>query len=270
MQRLASAAIMASIVWVAIKIAPLWVFYLLAFLFISGACLEMYRMLGKYGAPPFRWLGLAASCGLVWSMLRQPPIIEPCLPLIAVTTLTVVMAIWLRKDAAEMLGTALNTLFPVIFVGLALGFLLKIRNIPGDDGEDLLLLVLVCVIFSDAAAYYVGSNIGKHRLAPRLSPNKSWEGAVGGMLASIGGAVLAHFWFFQRLPLGHAIVIGLILGVVAILGDLAESLIKRAAGVKDSSNLIPGHGGLLDRSDSLLFAGPVLFYYYLLFLKGIW
>ena len=203
-------------------------------------------------------------------MLRQPPIIETCLPLIAVTSLTVVMAIWRRKDAAEMLGTTLNTLFPVIFVGLALGYLVKIRTIPGEDGGDLLLLVLVCVIFADAAAYYVGSSIGKHRMAPRLSPNKSWEGALGGMLASVGGAVLAHFWFFQRLPIGHAIAIGLILGGLAILGDLAESLVKRAARVKDSSNLIPGHGGLLDRSDSLLFTGPALYYYYLLFLKGIW
>jgi len=270
MQRIASAAIMAAIVWVAIMIAPPWVFYVLAFLFISGACLEMYRMLGKFGAPPFRWLGLAATCVVVWSLLRMPPLIEPCLPLIAVTSLTVVMAIWRRKDAAEMLGTALNTLFPVIFVGLALGYLPKIRTIPGEDGADLLLLVLVCVIFADAAAYYVGTSIGKHRMAPRLSPNKSWEGAVGGMLASVGGAVLAHFWFFQRLPLGHALAIGLILGVVAILGDLSESLIKRAAGVKDSSNLIPGHGGLLDRSDSLLFSGPALYYYYLLFLRGIW
>jgi len=261
---------MAVIVWMAIKLAPLWLFYLLAFLFISGACLEMYRMLGKSGAPPFRWLGLAASCVLVWSLLRHPPLIEPCLPLISVTILTVLMAIWRRKDAAEMLGTVQNTIFPVIFVGLALGYLPKIRTIPGEDGADLLLLVLVCVIFADAAAYYVGSSIGKHRLAPRLSPKKSWEGAAGAILASVGGAVLAHFWFFQRLPVGHAITVGLVLGVAAILGDLAESLVKRASGVKDSSNLIPGHGGLLDRSDSLLFAGPVLYYYYLAFLKQLW
>jgi phosphatidate cytidylyltransferase len=134
----------------------------------------------------------------------------------------------------------------------------------------LLLLVLVCVIFTDVAAYYVGSNLGRHALAPRLSPKKSWEGAVGGLLASVGGAVLAHLWFFQRLPLGHAIALGLILGVAAIMGDLAESLVKRAAGVKDSSSLIPGHGGLLDRADSLLFAGPLLYYYYLWFLKELW
>jgi phosphatidate cytidylyltransferase len=153
---------------------------------------------------------------------------------------------------------------------MTLGYLPRMRAIPGEDGADLLLLVLVCVICTDVAAYYVGSNFGKHRMAPRLSPKKSWEGAAGGLLASVGVAVLANFWFFQRLPLGHAIAIGLILGVVAILGDLSESLVKRAAGVKDSSSLIPGHGGLLDRVDSLLFAGPVLYYYYMAFLQGGW
>jgi phosphatidate cytidylyltransferase len=270
MQRIASAVVLGSIVWAAIKLAPLWVFYILAFLFILGACFEMYRMLAAYGPLPFRWLGMAGSLAVVWSLLPLSPQLEPALPLVCVTFLTVVMAIWRRKNAFEMLGTSLNTLFPMIFVGMTLGYLPRMRSIPGEDGSDLLLLVLVCVIFTDVAAYYIGSNFGKHRMAPRLSPKKSWEGAAGGLLASVGVAVLANFWFFQRLPLGHAISIGLILGVVAILGDLSESLVKRAAGVKDSSSLIPGHGGLLDRVDSLLFAGPVLYYYYMAFLQGGW
>ena len=99
-----------------------------------------------------------------------------------------------------------------------------------------------------------------------LSPNKSWEGALAGLTFSLLGALTVQMWFFQRLPLGHALALGLALGVAAILGDLAESMLKRSVGVKDTSRLLPGHGGLLDRLDSLLFAGPLLFYYYRWFL----
>ena len=88
------------------------------------------------------------------------------------------------------------------------------------------------------------------------------------MLASVLGALIAHFWFYQRLPLLHALLLGGVLGMASVLGDLAESMLKRSAGVKDSSHLLPGHGGVLDRMDSLLFAGPLLFYYYDWFLRG--
>jgi phosphatidate cytidylyltransferase len=268
MLRIASAALMASIVWMALKLAPVWVFYALAFVMILGACWELYRMLERCGARPFHWLGLLATAAMLWSLLEQAPRFEPCLPLISIAVLAVVMAIWRREDPTQMLRAALHTVFPVVFVGLALGYLIKIRGIPGEDGSDLILLLLICVIFADTAAFYVGSGIGKHRLAPRLSPKKSWEGAIGGLVGSTVGAILAHIWFYQRLPLSHAIALGLVLGAAAILGDLAESLVKRAAGVKDSSNLIPGHGGLLDRADSLLFAGPILYHYYMVFLQG--
>lgn len=259
---------MASVVWVSLKLAPAWVFYALAFVMILGGCWELYRMLDKCGARPFHWLGLAATAAMLWSFVGREPSFHPCLPLISIIMLSLVMAVWRREDPPQMLRAAMHTIFPVLFVGLALGYLIMIRSIPGEDGTDLILLVLICPIFADTAAYYVGSSIGKHRLAPRLSPKKSWEGALGGIVGSIIGALLAHFWFYQRLPLSHAIVIGLVLGAAAIAGDLAESLVKRAAGVKDSSNLIPGHGGLLDRSDSLLFAGPILYYYYMIFLQG--
>jgi phosphatidate cytidylyltransferase len=173
-----------------------------------------------------------------------------------------------RRTVQEMLASAMGTLFPVLFVGLSLGFLVGLRAAPGEDGEDLLMLLFLCVILADTAAYYVGTSIGKRRLAPAISPNKSWEGAIGGIVASVLGALVAHAWFYQRLPVGHALALGLILGLTAILGDLAESMVKRASGVKDSSSLLPGHGGVLDRVDSLLFAGPVLYYYHQWFLAG--
>ena len=142
------------------------------------------------------------------------------------------------------------------------------RFIPGEDGEDLLMLLFVCVVLADIAAYYVGRAVGRRRLAPVLSPKKTWAGAVAGVAASMAGALVAQAWFYQRLAPGHALVLGFALGLAAIVGDLAESMVKRSANVKDSSRLLPGHGGLLDRTDSLLFAGPLLFYYYRWFLGG--
>jgi phosphatidate cytidylyltransferase len=268
MLRIASAALMAVVVWASLKLAPVWVFYALACAMILGACWELYRMLEKFGARPFHWLGLAATAAMLWSFTDRAPSFHPCLPLIAIVVLSLVMSIWRREDPPRMLRAAMHTIFPVLFVGLALGYVIMLRTVPGEDGTDLILLVLICPIFADTFAYYVGSSIGRHRLAPRLSPKKSWEGAIGGIVGSVLGALLAHLWFYQRLPLSHAIVIGLVLGAAAILGDLAESLVKRATGVKDSSSLIPGHGGLLDRADSLLFAAPILYYYYMIFLQG--
>jgi phosphatidate cytidylyltransferase len=143
------------------------------------------------------------------------------------------------------------------------------RMLPETErGRDLLILLLVCTAFADTAAYYFGSAFGRKRLAPAVSPGKSWEGVFGGLAASVFGGLLAHFWFYRGLPIVHAVALGILLGASGILGDLAESMIKRAAGAKDSSGLLPGHGGLLDRADSLLFSGPVLYYYYRVFLEG--
>jgi phosphatidate cytidylyltransferase len=121
--------------------------------------------------------------------------------------------------------------------------------------------IFAMIWICDSAAFHFGKSLGKHRLFPRVSPNKTWEGAVAGFIFAIGTAVAAKYLVLDFLPVVHAAVIGAIVGSVGQLGDLAESLLKRDAGVKDSSNLIPGHGGALDRFDSLLFVSPALFLY---------
>jgi phosphatidate cytidylyltransferase len=173
-----------------------------------------------------------------------------------------------RQAPEEMLDAVMTTFFPLLFIGLPFAFVVGLRVIPGENGPDLLLLAMVCVTLSDAGAYYVGSAFGTHRMAPVVSPKKSWEGAAGGVLGSLAGALVAHVWFFQRLPLWHAMALGILLCAAGISGDLAESMLKRAVGVKDSSALLPGHGGVLDRIDSLLVAAPVLYYYWIVFLAG--
>ncbi|HEX8254113.1 MAG TPA: phosphatidate cytidylyltransferase, partial [Thermoanaerobaculia bacterium] len=120
----------------------------------------------------------------------------------------------------------------------------------------------------DIAAFYVGRTFGKHKLSPRISPKKTIEGLLGGVAASVIAAVVIHFTFFDRFPLHHAIIAGIILSVAGVIGDLAESMWKRSADVKDSGTLLPGHGGFLDRFDSILFTAPILYCYWTLIVHG--
>jgi phosphatidate cytidylyltransferase len=128
-------------------------------------------------------------------------------------------------------------------------------------GWQWLLVIMLIVMTNDSAAYYTGSAFGKHRLYPLVSPKKSIEGALGGLGGSICGTLLAKITFFPQLPLTDALVTAIVIGILGQTGDLFESLLKRSFGVKDSGSIIPGHGGVLDRMDSIIFAAPAMYYY---------
>jgi phosphatidate cytidylyltransferase len=130
-----------------------------------------------------------------------------------------------------------------------------------DHGGSWVVLAMLCSFLSDTAGYFAGRALGKHKLAPRISPKKTIEGSLGGLLAALASGIVAHFWFLPGLPLLDAIVLSLAAAALGQLGDLCESLIKRSAGVKDSGTLLPGHGGILDRSDALLFSGSAIWLY---------
>jgi len=165
----------------------------------------------------------------------------------------------LPSSAIAVLGT--------MYVGMLGGSLIRLR---GDfaEGPKLVFFLLMVVWFGDSGAYYVGKTFGKHKLSPRISPKKTVEGLIGGITASIIIAVIAHFWFFQKFPLFHAIIAGVLLSISGVIGDLAESMWKRSADVKDSGTLIPGHGGFLDRFDSIFFTAPILYCYWTLIVNG--
>jgi len=135
-------------------------------------------------------------------------------------------------------------------------------------GIQWLLVIMLIVMTNDSAAYYSGSAFGTHRLYEKVSPKKSIEGAIGGLFGSVCGTLLAKFTFFPQLTLFDAVATALVVGMIGQLGDLFESLLKRSFGVKDSGTLIPGHGGVLDRMDSILFAAPVTYYYVIHVFKG--
>jgi len=165
----------------------------------------------------------------------------------------------------DALPSSAIAVLATLYVGMLGGSLIRLRN-DFAVGWKLVFFLLLVVWLGDAGAYYVGKNLGRHKLSPRISPKKTVEGLAGGVAVSIITALVIHFTFFKELPLLHAIVSGVILSVAGVIGDLAESMWKRSAAVKDSGTLIPGHGGFLDRFDSIFFTAPILYSYWFLVL----
>lgn len=173
----------------------------------------------------------------------------------------------LYRNTESALNNLGATLLSTMFLGLFGSSLLGIREFYSVDDElylnggYLIISIMATIWICDSAAFFGGTALGKHKLFPRVSPNKTWEGAVFGFIFAIITMVIAKFVVLDFLEWIDVIVFGLIIGIIGQLGDLVESLIKRDAGVKDSSALIPGHGGIFDRFDSLLFSSPVIYFY---------
>lgn len=269
MRRIATAIVLLLALWAATFPAPFPVFVAVAALGIAAACWEGYRLLRHRGDRPFSVVGILVSWGLVWAFSGLEPRFEVLLPLLAGIILVPGLAMARRDEPIEMLAATRSTLFPIAFVALPLSFLVGLRAF-GEQGKWLLVLLFLVVALGDTMAFYVGSLVGRHRMAPTISPKKTWEGAAGGLVFGVAGSLAFATWIVPEIPLHHAAILGLLLAVAGMVGDLAESMLKRAIGVKDSSNLLPGHGGLLDRTDSLLFTAPILYYYYSYFLQGVW
>ena len=148
-----------------------------------------------------------------------------------------------------------------LFVGVPMTLLALIRRDVGADGPGYVLMTLMFAWFSDTGGYFAGRFFGKHKLYEAVSPKKTVEGALGGLAAAAFGACLAHFWFLRSIPLWHVLPLALVAACLGQAGDLGESLIKRSVGVKDSGQLLPGHGGILDRVDALLMTSVVVYLY---------
>lgn len=171
---------------------------------------------------------------------------------------------FLRHEMAQGIAAISTTLFGLMYVPWLLNFIQKINFFPGVEGTWYVLFFILVTKASDVGAYLLGSLIGKHKMIPRVSPGKTWEGFAGALLMSTGVSVLfaslagAHL---VGMKIMHAVVLGLVLGSAAVIGDLIESIFKREAGVKDSGGFFPGIGGILDLLDSLLFNAPLMYLY---------
>ncbi len=171
-----------------------------------------------------------------------------------------------QKDFSKMLTGIGVTFLGVMYITFLGGFLVSMRvgfeeTIVPDLSSKLLLYFFLVAMGSDVGAYFIGKSIGKRKLVPTISPNKTWEGFIGGILLAIGFAALSSLTFFPEFLIQHSIPLAIFMALVGVGGDLAESAMKRGSKIKDAANILPGHGGLLDRLDSLLFNAPILYYF---------
>jgi phosphatidate cytidylyltransferase len=167
-------------------------------------------------------------------------------------------------ELAEALPSSGIAVLATLYVGMLAGSMIRLRNDFPIEGPKLVFFLLLVVWLGDAGAYYFGTSFGKHKMSPRISPKKTIEGGIGGVITAVAAAVIIHFTFFPQFPLLHAAIAGVILSVTGVIGDLAESMWKRSADVKDSGTLLPGHGGFLDRFDSVFYTTPILYCYWFL------
>lgn len=238
----------------------------LIFFTIAGLLIlsELYRIVRANGSESNIWLGFALYLAIAADQLFGEGLyLGPIL--MGAVLLLLTWEMWRKKD--HVLENVSVSFFGAVFVGLAISFFIKLQQLGftgegGHLGGKLVLAVFIGVWTCDSLAYFVGSAIGRHKIFPRVSPNKSWEGSLSGLAgALVAMLILVQISWLPGLTYWDAIVLGLITGVAGQIGDFAESLVKRDVGVKDSSNLLPGHGGAWDRLDSILFAAPLSYLY---------
>ena len=245
-----------------------WIFVGIAGLALAAGLFEFYSLTKKLELKADAAIGYLGAVALFVAFVFDAPTKAPdiLLTTIAMFIIAVLISQTFRfqVDFTKMLTGIGVTILGVLYVAFLGGFLISTRvgfeNVPGLS-TDLLLYFFIVMFGSDAGAYFAGRAFGKHKLAPKISPGKTVEGLIGGILAAAGFAALCTLTFFQELPYQFSIPLAGVMAVVGVLGDLAESAMKRGSNTKDAASILPGHGGLLDRLDSLLFNAPILYYF---------
>jgi phosphatidate cytidylyltransferase len=216
---------------------------------------------------PFWWMALGTALAFIVTLPNFP--VEDQLPVLSALAFALFLWNGFRAPLIQVLPDTAQGLFGLIWIAYPLTLIPLLWK--QEDGPALVVFLMVCVWAGDIAALYIGKNFGKRKLAPRLSPGKTWEGSIASVIGSVLAASLVLFFGDQLSargntilhitePVWQSLLLAVILNVAAQVGDLIESAVKRGAGVKDSGTMLPGHGGILDRIDALLFAAPVLWY----------
>ena len=290
LKRIATAVVLIPIVLVLILRAPVSVLAVVAGIVALLTIHEFLKLTQSYGVQPL-WILTYIFAGIFFLLLtlnfgNEKPLLSTavfvyCLGFAAAIAPFIFLTRAMRnEDLSSAYPAAAASVFAFTYIALPLGMLVQLRQQWA--GAFYLLYLLLVVWAGDIFAYFVGKSMGRHLMAPRISPKKTWEGAAASLVASVGvGWLLFHYalplssWLLraglierrdgifglEQPSMGPIIVLTIVLNIAAQLGDLVESLIKRGAGVKDSGAILPGHGGMLDRIDALLFAAPVLWYY---------
>jgi phosphatidate cytidylyltransferase len=258
-----AAALIPAVYLIIVHLAP-WALTLLLITVGSIALVEFYHICFQS-----RFNRLVIGIGLAGFVLivARNHLSLALMNLLLASVLVASISVFLIGSQADSRWKAmLIILFGVLYVGVPLGTVVSTRSLP--DGQFLVLFLAVVTWASDTGAYYAGILWGKHPLLPSVSPKKTVEGVLGGLVLAVGAALAAQWWFASQLSRSDALILGALLTATGLIGDLFESAIKRRTGVKDSGAILPGHGGMLDRLDSLLFTAPT-FYYYVAYVQGL-
>ncbi len=253
--------VLTSIVSLPLFIAAIWfgnpwfTFWMTAVAILCG--IEFYRMASHHKIQPITYLGILVIVLLVVSPHYPDTTIKPFL----ITLAIIVSLIWLlfRSPKEQAFDNWAWTMAGILYIGWTISYWIDLRSL--EAGGKWVFWILFTTIANDTSAYFIGRAWGKYSLATAISPNKTWEGAIGGLLAGVLISLIFSLLFSLPVNYWQAALLGCIISILAQLGDLVESLLKRNAGVKDSGKLFPGHGGILDRMDSFIFTGVAVYYY---------
>lgn len=246
----------------------IWIFISVAIGALGAGLFEFYALAKRLELKADAGIGFLGAAALIVAFVFDAPSKSPDLLLMTIflflAAVLVSQAFRFRKDFTKLMAGSGVTFFGVMYVFFLGGFLISIAaGFTGYAGlsSKLLLFFFIVIFASDAGAFFVGKFLGKHKLVPAISPGKTWEGTIGGIAFACGFAALSTFIFFAEFKFSASVPLGGIMAIVGGLGDLAESAIKRGAKTKDAANILPGHGGILDRLDSLLLNAPILYYF---------
>jgi len=264
LKRTRTAVLLIAFVFVVVQYAPRWAWFIFSQAFILAAMIEFYALAEKRGLFPRRWLGILLALLLGFGFyLHNLPIEVMLFAVLLVSALYFVFTVNRIEKLASFPASFAITVIGIFYISFPLNYLYLGRH---EFGPYHLYFLFGIIFLGDTGAMFIGSALGKRKMTPVASPKKTWEGSFGGIISACGGALLARFVLagfspaIGALPLSTTLLTGFFVHAAAQISDPLESLFKRAVGVKDSSNALPGHGGFLDRIDSLILASP-LFYF---------
>jgi phosphatidate cytidylyltransferase len=258
--RVGTALVALPLVVAALVAGPPWLVLAILVVALGIGLHEYFALVSARGIRPLPLAGALTAAALFVDVVAPGALAFPCGPLGLLLLLGAMLA---RGPDQDAVGAGAATLLGAVYLGVLGGTIGALRLLePVEQGGVRIVLLLGILVVADTFAFFVGHAFGRRRLAPSISPGKTIEGALGGLAGGVVGAFLIRQFGLPGLPPLHTVGLGVAVAALGIVGDLEESLLKRWAGAKDSGTLFPGHGGMLDRLDSLLFGAPVLYYYF--------
>jgi len=267
-QRVLSAIIIVPILFASIWFSNPWFSIVVAIAALLGV-IEYYAMVDRTGWQPLAIFGTLWTLFFIFNAYYAPKyssnniyILVTSALIASAVALSLVWVLFLRSSSKKVMISWAASMAGIFYMGWLLSYWVLIMNHYGGDwnGRNWVLIALFSTFAVDTAAYFIGRTWGRHKMAPTVSPRKTWEGAIGGLVGALVAVIALALLLNVDISYGEMVILGVLIAVFAQLGDLAESKLKRSMGVKEASNLIPGHGGILDRLDSIVFTGVVVYY----------